>query len=247
MKLGKLAARADTRTLRLARYLTPALPAPPVAVDWTRKVVQPWGMCANDVLGDCTIAAAAHMIDCWTANAGHETVIQTPAVLAAYSSFCGYNPADPTTDCGGVEVDVLNGWRQTGIGGHKIEAYAAVSAENFDHVRQAISLFGGLYLGLMLPAGVQGAASWDAPPSAVAQEWSPGSWGGHAVPAIAYDAVGLTVITWGAPLNMTWDFFKTYCDEAYAIISPDFLGGANETPGGFDLASLQADLALVTG
>ncbi|MGB6194556.1 MAG: hypothetical protein WBF42_18980, partial [Terracidiphilus sp.] len=35
MKLGRKAIRTDTRTLMLARYLKPGLPAPPPACDWT--------------------------------------------------------------------------------------------------------------------------------------------------------------------------------------------------------------------
>ena len=45
---------------------------------------------------------------------------------------------------------------------------------------------------------------------------------------------------------MTWGFWNTYCDEAYAIISPDFLekkAGQLTTPDGFNLQQLQADLA----
>jgi hypothetical protein len=31
------------------------------------------------------------------------------------------------------------------------------------------------------------------------------------------------VVTWGALQQMTWDFWDTYCDEAYAILSEDFV------------------------
>jgi hypothetical protein len=44
---------------------------------------------------------------------------------------------------------------------------------------------------------------------------------------------------------MTWSFWDRYCDEAYCIISTDFLDG-DRTPNGFDLAALRADLDLVT-
>ena len=36
-----------------------------------------------------------------------------------------------------------------------------------------------------------------------------------------------------------------YCDEAYAVLAPDYFNG-RETPVGFDLATLEADLTLVT-
>jgi hypothetical protein len=40
---------------------------------------------------------------------------------------------------------------------------------------------------------------------------------------------------------MTPQFYKTYCDEAWAILSPEMLK-AGKSLEGFDLASLQADL-----
>ena len=42
---------------------------------------------------------------------------------------------------------------------------------------------------------------------------------------------------------MTWGFWAAYCDEAYAIVSPDFFTGAQKTPDGFDMQQLQADLS----
>jgi hypothetical protein len=44
---------------------------------------------------------------------------------------------------------------------------------------------------------------------------------------------------------MTWSFADRYVDEAYCILSPDFLLG-DHAPNGFDLEALRADLALVT-
>jgi hypothetical protein len=45
---------------------------------------------------------------------------------------------------------------------------------------------------------------------------------------------------------MTWAFWEAYCDEAYAILSHDFLE-KNKTPDGFDLATLRADLKALQG
>src|SRR5580658_8869232 len=57
-KLGKKAPKIDSRTLRLAKYLT-AVPPPPASCDWTKGVTE-WGMMLNDALGDCTCAAIGH-------------------------------------------------------------------------------------------------------------------------------------------------------------------------------------------
>ena len=65
MKLGKLAHRDDARTLKLTNYLTTgALPSAPATLDLSGKVAN-WQMFANDRLGDCTCAAAGHMVELW--------------------------------------------------------------------------------------------------------------------------------------------------------------------------------------
>jgi hypothetical protein len=43
-------------------------------------------------------------------------------------------------------------------------------------------------------------------------------------------------------MPMTWQFFSTYCDEAYALISPDFLAAGAAAPSGFNLTQLEQDV-----
>ena len=213
-------------------------------------------MMANDTLGDCTCAAAGHMIECWTANLGDAFTPTSAQVIAAYSAVSGYIVGNPATDNGAAELDVLNYWRQKGIAGHKIDAYAALDLHpsrgneprGQECVKQAISLFGGAYIGLALPLSAQQQTVWDVPSlwSRLRNQDAPGSWGGHAVPVLAYDAEGLTCITWGAKKRMTWQFFAQYCDEAYAPLSRDWLNAQGTDPAGFDLAQLTADLATIT-
>ncbi len=94
-------------------------------------------------------------------------------------------------------------------------------------------------------AQVQNHQPWSVPPGGPTGDGQPGSWGGHAVPVVAYDARTLTVVTWGALQAMTWSFWDAYCDEGYAIISNDYLNGQEQAPQGFSLQQLQADLADV--
>jgi hypothetical protein len=248
LKLGKSAARHDPRTLLLASYLTPALPAPPASADLTAKVGSSWGMMDNDQIGDCTCAAAGHLIMEWTANAGKKMVTPTDKqIVAAYSAITGYNPVTGANDNGANEVDVLNYWRQTGIAGHKIGAYVALEPSNHNHIMDSVYIFEGCYIGMQLPisaqAQVQNHQPWSVPPGGPTGDGKPGSWGGHAVPVVAYDTRGVTVVTWGALQIMTWSFWETYCDEAYAILSNDYLNGKQQAPQGFSVQQLQADLA----
>src|SRR5271169_5820409 len=246
LKLGKQPVRHDPRTLLFASYTTPALPAPPPAVNLAAEVKNRWGMMDNDQLGDCTCAAAGHLIMEWTANASKMVTPPDSAIVDAYSAITGYNPKTGANDNGANELDVLNYWRQTGIGGHKIEAFVALEPSNKTHVMDGIWIFGGCYIGVALPKSAQAQTSnkqpWSVPPSGTSGDGAPGSWGGHAVPVVAYDSRGLTVVTWGALQTMTWGFWATYCDEAYAILSTDYINGNKQAPQGFSLQQLQADL-----
>jgi len=210
--------------------------------------IKAWGMMENDQIGDCTCAAAGHLIMEWTANSGKKMVTPTDKqIVAAYSAITGYNPSTGANDNGAAEIDVLNYWRQSGIAGHKIGAYAALEPSNHNHVMDSVYLFEGCYIGVQLPisaqAQVQNHQPWSVPPGGTTGDGKPGSWGGHAVPVVSYDARGVTVVTWGALQVMTWSFWEAYCDEAYAILSTDYLTGKKENPQGFSLTELQADLA----
>jgi len=156
LKLGKQTPRRDPRTLMFASYTTPALPAPPASLNLAAKVKVPWGMMDNAQIGDCTCAAAGHLIMEWTANA--QAKIFTPSdqqIVDAYSAITGYNPVTGANDNGAVELDVLNYWRQNGIAGHKIQAFVALEASNHTHIMDGLWIFGGCYIGLSLPKTAQ--------------------------------------------------------------------------------------------
>ena len=243
VKLGKAPVRVDVRTLMLARYVDRTkLPKPPKTLDLADHVPD-WPMYANDRIGDCTCAAAGHMIEAWTGEAHGDAVeISERSVLNAFDHVKIVDPE--TGDAGAVELDVLGYWRKRGIGRHKIGAFAKVSVYDHQLVRTAAWLFGGLYIGLQLPVTAQRQMTWDWTGS-LRGPAAPGSWGGHAVNVVRYSAGSITCVTWGSLKDMTWRFWDHYCDEAYALISRDFLTGG-KTPDGFDMDALRADLALVT-
>lgn len=240
MKLGRKAIKTDSRTLRLAAYLTAELPAPPVAQDWTKGITD-WGMMLNDTYGDCTIAAAAHATQVWSANTSGEITIPDSQVLHYYEKWDNYKPGHPETDTGGVELDVLNNWQKTSFNRHKLIAFADATCSNLAVIRQAITIFGGAYIGVSLPITAQNQNIWDVVPDG-GKDAEPGSWGGHAVFVPKYDADGFTCITWGALKPMTVAFWNKYVDEAHALLSHDWLAEKG-SPSGFNLDQLQADLA----
>lgn len=246
MKLGKATPVHDPRTLLLANYIKATLPPAPVQYAYATDIgATSWGMMGNDKIGDCTCAAAGHLIMEWTDDNGQLVTPPDTAIIAAYSAITGYNPATGANDNGAVELNVLKYWRKTGIAGHQITAFAALEPQNDNHVMQGVYLFGGCYIGLALPVSAQQQTVWSVPPGGATGDGKPGSWGGHAVPVIGYDNDGLTLITWGAIKRMTWSFWNTYCDESYVIISPDFVSN-KPAKNGFDLAALEQDLKDIT-
>ena len=153
---------------------------------------------------------------------------------------------DPATgEEGAVELDVLKFWRKTGIARHRIGAFASVSVHD-----QELAPHGRVPLRRPLHR-----------PLAAADRAAPGRLGldGLAHRPGAARLVGrprrrrrrllgdrASRSSPGARVKqMTWAFWQRYCDEAYCILSPDFLH-AGKAPNGFDLAALKADLALVT-
>lgn len=242
MKLGRRAIKTDSRTLKMARYLSPTLPPAPPAKDWTRGITS-WSYMLNNTLGDCTIAGIGHAIQVWSANNGAEITIPDSVILRYYETWDGYNPADPSTDQGGIEIDVLRNWQKSGFDQHKLLAFADPVYSNLDEIRQAINLFGGVYIGLNLPNTAQTQEVWDVVPGG-GPNAAAGSWGGHCVFVPAYDPSGFTCITWGAPKIMTNAFWQAYVDEAHALLSQDWIDQQG-SPAGFDLSQLRTDLSLI--
>jgi hypothetical protein len=110
--------------------------------------------------------------------------------------------------------------------------------KNQNHVKQAIQLFGGAYLGFQVPEKCLDEFNARKP-------WTPGplSQDGHAVYAVGYDAQYLTVLTWGNTQKATWSWWDECVDEAYAILLPE-AKEADFAPG-FNFAQLKADLLAV--
>lgn len=248
VKLGKRPAKHDPRTLRLASYLSPArLPPIPESVAWSSKVPN-WPMYANDQIGDCAIAGPAHQVQAWSFN-DDDTPDFTPTdeqVIGGYMRVGGYDPNNPASDNGSVLLDVMNAWRREGLFGRKIGAFVSVSPSQHDLVAAGIYLFGGLCIGLNLPRACQDHEVWKAPGRFHRWgQWAPGSWGGHCVEVVDYDSHYLTCVTWGGLKKMSWAFFDAYCDEAFAMIAPEWLGTDGKAPNGFDGVALVNDLAAL--
>jgi hypothetical protein len=243
--LGRNAVKKDSRTLRLGTYLTPSKAADyPDRIDWTQGT-QDFGTMLNTEIGDCTIAALAHQIQIWTLNTDGEITVPDSDILTFYEAVSGYTPDHPSSDVGAAELDVLNTWRQSPFDGNVLQAFVSVPYEAMlGSVKTAISLFGGCYVGLALPLTAQSQTVWTT--TGPEGDNVPGSWGGHAVCLVGYDPSYAYCITWGGLKAMTWGFFSAYCEEAYALLSPDWISkGTGISPSDFDFAQLESDLTQI--
>lgn len=240
-RFGKHAPKIDYRTLRLKNYLKPSLAAPPPSLDvlatvYERlKVSDPtvlFPMDGNDTLGDCTIAALAHADTVFNGLIAKKKILSKQAAVKLYMQLTG------GIDSGLNELDVLNRWQSQPVDGDQILAFATIDAKNHTHVQQSMQLFGGVYLGFQVQANA--VQEFDA-----GKPWTPGplTKDGHAVYAVAYDATGVTVLTWGNTQKATWAWWDECVDEAYAILPPQ--AKASDFSPGFNFAQLQADLAEV--
>lgn len=243
MKLGRLRATPDPHLPALAQLWQPKGDAD-LACDWY-SCLSSWPMLANDTVGDCTCAAIGHLIQQWTAYTDAAPVVMDDQqVLAVYSAVSGYVPGDEATDRGALCADVLRYWMIEGVptpdgGPDTLTGAARIAPGDADAIRHAIATFGNLYAGIALPMSAQTEEVWTAISDA------PGSWGGHCVPLVGYNGVGPVCVTWGALKQMTWDWWATYAEEAYALLSPDWLRATGSDPAGVDWAELQKAMAAL--
>ena len=95
-------------------------------------------MYANDIYGDCTCAAAGHMIQNWTANAEAEVTPTKASVVEFYKQLVG----TPGPEVGCNMNTVLKHWHHTGLGTDKILAYTQLEPANHVQAKDALYMFG---------------------------------------------------------------------------------------------------------
>ncbi|SFF15484.1 hypothetical protein [Spirosoma endophyticum] len=218
-KLGKARARKDPRTLQFSKLMkAPFDLVIPDAYDFDVKHSGiPTPMYANDKLGDCVIAGRAHHTLRFEVIEQNQIIsISDQDVISEYFLETG------GMDNGVVVLDSLNRWRNTGwLAADQqltISAFAQINPANPDEVKNAIFMDVGVGIGLLLPKSAKGQIDGGQPWEVVdGSTGSPNSWGGHYVYVSGYTAQGPVCVTWGRKQQMTWNFLRTYCDEAYAV------------------------------
>ncbi len=245
-RLGKLPARHDPRTFKLAAPLVARLPVIPPSCDWTDGCeFQPWG---NDQYGDCAFAGQAAQILAWTKAAQAPVSLSTEDCLANYSACTGFNPDVPGSDQGTVLLDALNRWTREGYqrpGQTRdyLTAYGALPVNSIDAICRSIAFLGGVYAGLQLPQYlVDAQGDWSLDPT---QSQIPV--GGHCVALLGFNHTGLIFNTWGMRKRMAWSAWLAFADEAYGLVSREnWTGITGVSPNKEDLDALVAEMRVAT-
>jgi hypothetical protein len=253
MRLGKRASLPPRRRLRLAAFARGGALSLPESCDWT-PVVSAWPMFCNDTAGTCTVAALGHAELCDSANNGRPVVVTDADTLDAYARILAaagapYDPADADTDTGAAELDALAYVLAHGLGGRKIAGYGTIDHHDPLELRACVAYLGGAYVGLQLPLTAQdGPASWVVPARGWRYDDGPGTWGGHAVAVLGYNARRdtYTVVSWGQCFEVQGAFVRACIDEAHGVIFDDWVGASGRAPSGYDMAALVAELRHVS-
>jgi hypothetical protein len=248
VKLGKKPFVKDHRDLLYKNYIDKTVLPPLPASFGHQNFINNWGMLGNDSVGDCVIAGADHETMLWTKEGSTEAIFKAANAISDYSAITGYNPNDPNSDQGTDPRTACLYRQKTGLidangNRHKIGAFLALDQTNLNEVLEAAYLLSAIGIGIQFPASAMDQFN-------AGQTWTVVSGsqieGGHYVPVFAYDGTYLYCVTWGKVQKITKGFFTTYCDEAWAILSQEFLNKQGVSPEGFNLSQLQADLAVIS-
>jgi len=176
-----------------------------------KSIPQLYPIDGNDRWGDCTVAAASHMITIDSALAGNTVIPSAQDVIALYSRLG--NGAD-----NGLPLStVLKAWQKGILGGHTIQASCNVDSTNLTHVKQAIQFLGGVYIGFNTTSDTfsqfQAGTPWTVTNGRTR--------GGHCVVVTGFNDMlqELTCLTWGQEQRATYDWFNRYVDECHAIVT----------------------------
>jgi hypothetical protein len=249
-KLGKHAPLRKMTTPALGDFLDKATTWPIVPpTGWESAVpASALSVLGNDQWGDCTCAGVMHLLQAQSYNVGRPIQPTIAEALALYTATTGFDAgAGPSgsnpTDNGAACTTVLDYWQNTGVtvSGqvHKIVGYASLDVSSLAQLRYAAYTFGGLYLGINCPEACQeNTSNWNFAPGLPIE-------GGHCIVQLGQGADGGHVDSWGMDIPVSNQFILGYVDEAYCVVTDDWLNAQGKTPSELDMAGLLAAMKAV--
>jgi hypothetical protein len=227
-RLGRLPLKTTRKALQFSDFFK-FVTLPKKTGYWAKKTPLAQRTFGNDKMGCCTIAkqayAAIRMERIETKREPNITDEEVGRVYMALSDRL-YGGGDN----GAYEDDALSNWRNPDYtfrdtAGHPltIDAYLRINALNHTELRAALSLSAAheIAICINLPLALEDQTRWDVPEgTALVGKWLPGSWGGHSMNAIDFDATDLIVDdTWAeGPRRISWNAVAAYLDEAHLFI-----------------------------
>ena len=201
----------------------------------------------NDRLGNCTSAGLGNHLRATAALARFQVVVRDADAILFYERSTGYTPADPATDLGGIEVDVLAYAARDGYALADQTLYpvwGSIPPDDMNALRLVMAGLGVAYLGVDLALADQTEGGvWD---TATPGNQRPGSWGGHCLLAWAYDGTDegsiVHLLTWGGVQRATWRWVRSRIMECHGLAWRQLMP-ASGLLNGQDWDRLQADNA----
>lgn len=255
LKLGKKAFVPDDRDLLFAEFRVAAtLPKVPSRFGHG-SAYSNWKMLGNgpdssvepgfEGAGDCVFAGAGHETMLWNKLGGKTVTISGKNSISDYSAVTGYVIGDDNTDEGTDVRTALKYRQKTGIvdskgNRHVIGAYLKLQPKNWNQLMEASFIFGIAGIGFEFPDSAMDQFNEGQPWTVVQGAQIEG---GHYVPVVGRtSAKNGGAVTWAKRQTITQDFYETYNDETWALVSQEELkNGKNER--GFDYPSLVSALA----
>jgi hypothetical protein len=221
--------------LRMHKYLSELPPAPPSLSRMSIVPADQWKMYDNDTIGDCTMAAIAHMLMLITVQSGTMFTPDPKDIRSIYFQLTG--GADTGLDL----PTVLNYWRDTGIAGHKILQWGDIDPQDMERQRQAMWVFGAVDQAAQVPSSMlpqfDAHEEWTIVPGATLQNE------GHSFPCFDYsdngDACG---VTWAREQWMNPGWMIDYLFESCAVVAPEWIDANPAGVAGSVMDTLIADL-----
>jgi hypothetical protein len=244
--------------LKFARVLSSTEPSYPPQEDYLGKLTG-WQLLGNNAAGDCNAVTWANMRRLVTSTLTAEYYPTQDQVWQFYETQNpNFDPAGTSQTNGpgspadqgmdvqtGLEYLHANG----GPDGVRVVAFAKVDHTDLGEVKAALSIFGGLWLGIqVLDANqkqFQEGRPWtDVRNSAID--------GGHAILGGGYTPADIKFITWATETEFALSFWNgtvhgaPLVEEAWAVVWPENLGTV-QFEQGINLEMLKADYQALTG
>jgi hypothetical protein len=256
LKYGRRAPK-NADAIPLGAILTGTVPEHPAVQD-NLASLPGWQMLGNDSAGDCVAVTWANLRRLITAVLGdHEVYPSQDWVWQVYKTQNpDFDPNGSEYDNGpgssadqGMDIQTLLEYlvKTGGPDGVKALAFAKVDHTNAAEVDAALSIFGGVWTGIVVQQAQE--QQFDA---GQAWDWVAGSpeEGGHSVLAGGYAETGSTTgvdfITWAKETRFTPAYVRKGVEEMWVVIWPEHLSN-KAFQVGISLTALAAAYTAITG